>query len=140
MLEPRLNFRCHIDRSAFREHAAPPSPVLAKHGQLARALKILKRDESTGISALVETRTDSRDDTAYHHISTVFQAIGVCQFDTLGIAEVVEHDLILIQRMGGEIDTHQVALLIQAFNVAPAHITLRDRWHGDLHIIKAAKE
>ena len=43
--------------------------------------------------------------------------------------------------MGGKIDTHQVTLLVQTFDVTPTHIVLRHGWQGDLHTLaKHAEE
>ena len=140
MLEPGLHLCCYVDRGALREHTTPTTPVLTEHGQFARALEILECDEATGITSFVEACADGSHNTTHHYIGSILQFIGVCQFDTLRVAEVVEHNLELVQWMGGEVDAHQVALFVQSFDVTPSCLTLWDGRCGDLYSVEVAKQ
>ena len=58
----------------------------------------------------------------------------------MGIADVIQHNRELIQRMGGKVDTYQVAFLVQTFEVAPALYSLRNFGGGDIDDIRSAEQ
>ena len=57
----------------------------------------------------------------------------------MGIAQVVDYYLELVERMGREIDANQFALLVQPLNVAP-QFALRYRRCGYFYFVFASKE
>ena len=140
ILEAGLNLGGDIDRRALDEHTAPTSPVLTKQSQLTGTLEILQHDKATGIATLVETGAHTGHDAADDDILTVFQLVDIRQLVAPGVAEVVEHNLIFVQRMGREIDTHQFAFLVQTLDIAPAFVGLGNSRTLYFHIVETTKE
>ena len=91
-------------------------------------MPVLQGDETTWVVALVKTGADASDDTSYRDVLTVLQTVHICQFVTSGVAEVVEHNLVFVQRMGRQVDTYQFAFFVQTLDVAPANIRLGNGW------------
>ena len=57
----------------------------------------------------------------------------------MSIAEGVEDDAVLIERMGRKIDAHKLALTVQTFDGAPA-LCIRNRRRSYLYRLGTAKE
>ena len=141
VLEARLNLTRHVDGSANGEITRAQTPVVAEERQLARTFEVLQGHDTKRFAVFGEARTDSRHDAAQDDIFAIGQCRYVGQFRTACVTEVVEHNLIFVQRMSGEIDAHEVALLVQALNVAPADIGLGNRRRGYLNtIVETAEE
>ena len=140
-LESGCHFASDIHGSALNEFSVQVQPVLAKEHQLARAVEILEIDDTPGFVVLAETLLYACHYSSHCHILSVLEGSPtVCQIGTFRITEVVEDDLILIQRMCREIDTHEFTLLVQPFDIAPADVVLRNGRCGDLYIVEGAEE
>ena len=57
----------------------------------------------------------------------------------MGIAEGVEDDAVLIERMGRKIDAHKLTLTVQTFDGTPA-LSIRNRRRSYLYRLGTAKE
>ena len=100
------------------------APLFTEERQFARTVIVLQRHDAKGLSILGESRPYVGDNAPQDDILTVCQAGSVCQFVTTSVAQVVQHNLELIQRMGREVDAYQFALLVQPFDVTPSDIRL----------------
>ena len=116
------------------------SPVPTEQSYLPISFKVFYRYKSAWFSTLSELLTDGRHDTTNNNILSSVKTLYVCQIGTGSIAQIVENNLILIQRMGRQIDTHQVTFFVQTLNIAPTNIRLWHCWRGNLHPVEAAKQ
>ena len=98
--EARLQFRRDIDGSALCEHPVPAAPVLAEQGDLATALEVLDGDEATGFPTLRELLAHGCHNATQEDVLAPVEFRDVCQIGTLRVTEVVEDDLIFVERMG----------------------------------------
>ena len=58
----------------------------------------------------------------------------------MGVTHALEHNAVFVERMGREINTHQVALLVEPFQVAPFFHLSGNGGGGNLHAAHVAEE
>ena len=106
---------------------------------MARTAEILDIDKSAGLSILCIFRLYACDNTSYDDILTIGEFGNVVEIGTAGVAQVVEHDTIFVERMGGEIDAHEIALFVESLYVAPLFALDNGRC-GYFHSVVATEE
>ena len=121
-----------VHRARLLQRAAPFAPLLAEERQFARAREVLDGNEATRTAIAAELRLHRCHHTAEGDDVFLGQFLLVAQFGTGGVAHVLQNHAVLIERMGREIDAHQVALAVQALDIAPG-VALGDGRCGYLH-------
>ena len=128
-----------IHGASHIEHTLPVGPVLVEECYLARALEILDGDEAAGVALLGVFRLHIGHYAAHSYLALGHERSLVLQFLTVRVAHVVEYNLVVIQRVSGEVYTHQIALAVQSFYIAPP-LCLGNVGCGYLHRVHGAEE
>ena len=96
---------------------------MAEERQFAHARKVLDRHDTEGLSrTLGESLVDGRHHAAKRHLAPLLQRLEVgvsVDLRAMGVAHVLQHDGILVERMGREIDAHELALLVEFLDGRP---------------------
>ena len=127
------------ERCSDAEIAFELRPSIAEKCQFAWTFKVFNDHLTEGNSAfrgsLFNTRHDAAEIDDLIHVG-----IKVVNVRHTHGADMVEHKFEIIEGMAREIDRDEVALLVQAFEVAP--LSVCRRWFGllNLHGLKASKE
>ena len=126
--------RRDIDRTSHGKHSAPSSPLLAEEGDIATAFIVFHRDEATGLARLCHCRAHLRDDAAKLNLRLLRQRHLIVELRAVGVAHLVEDDLVVVERMCRQVDAHQVAFLVEPLYGAPLfHLWNRRVSYVDSH-------
>ena len=131
--------RLHQDGAAFYKHTLPLAPLFAEESQLAGTFKVLDCDEAARIAGLRKLAAHHGDDAAQQHFLLLLKLYFVCKFGAMRVAKVIEYHLIVVQRMGGEVDADKVALAVKFLYGAP-RLALGDRRSGYVNVVDASEE
>ena len=125
--EARSYLASDIYRRTNGEESRLVAPRFAKQWQFTRTHEIFQGHNTKRFTRLRKSSTYSGDNSSECDIFTIGQAVDICQFVTSGITQVVENNLIFVQRMCRQVDTHQLPFLVQTLNITPSFFTLRQR-------------
>ena len=128
-----------IQERAFIQISLISHPVISPERYFRRARIIFDLGNAIRIAILADSTTDTGHNATHCNLPAC-QSRLIFQICHTGIADVIQHNRELIQRMGGKVDTYQVAFLVQTFEVAPALYSLRYFGGGDIDDIRSAEQ
>ena len=92
---------------------------MPEKGNLAAAGEVLQLEDAERLAILGCALAESGDD-ASHRDLLALQVLAVVELDHARVADILQDDAIRVERMGGEVDAHQLFLFVESLQVAPA--------------------
>ena len=118
VVEPGLHLAAHEKEVIGEKVLAEVFIILAEQRELVRAVVIFERELAPRLPGLGHQVLHA-DDHAGHGYLLPAHGIEVLQIGKLGLAHVVDDDLVVVERVGREVKPHHFALLGEGFQLAP---------------------